>query len=65
MIITGNFLRDLLGSKLSVESIKQYANQLKDKNQVPFIHFTDEELENELYVFGKSYDESHLMINCH
>ena len=65
MKITGNFLGDLLGSNLSVESIKQYKNQLKEENKVPFIHFTDEELENKLYVFGKSYDESHLIINCH
>ena len=48
---TGDFLGDLLGENLSVDSIKEYANKLKQANQIPFIHFNDEGLKNELYVF--------------
>jgi len=52
---TGDFLGDLLGDNLSVDSIKKYANQLNEENKVPFIHFAEENLEDELMVLSSDF----------
>jgi len=60
MKITGNFLGDLFGDNLSIDSIKEYANKLKKENKVPFIHFAEEGLEDELKIIWKDLPDDEL-----
>jgi hypothetical protein len=70
---TGNLLTDLFGTKDFVNKSNQFKEFLKQKNQIPFVHFDGEnDLENELYVvkgngekatFKQIYDELDYKLN--
>jgi tetratricopeptide (TPR) repeat protein len=53
----GNFLSDLFGKELSAKEIKKYTSELQEKKKIPFIHFTDDGLKDELVVVDENgYD---------
>lgn len=55
---TGSFLSDLLGKNYNSDTINEYASRLRNHNQIPFVHFTEEGLENELLVFSNSQNNN-------
>ena len=70
---TGNLLTDLFGTKDLIHKSGQFKEYLKQKNQIPFVHFDGEnDLENKLFVvksnsekatFKQIYDELDYKLN--
>ena len=70
---TGNFLTDLFGTEDLVNRPNLFKEFLKQKNQIPFVHFDGEnDFENQLYVvksngekatFKQIYDELGYKLN--
>jgi hypothetical protein len=70
---TGSLLTDLFGTKELVPKASQFKELLKQKNQIPFVHFDGEnDLENKLFViksngekatFKQIYDELGYKLN--
>ena len=70
---TGNLLTDLFSTEDSVTKSNQFKEFLKQKNQIPFIHFDGEnDFENKLFVtksngekstFKQIYDELDYKLN--
>ena len=43
-----HFLIDLSQSEYGTKAIKDYTDEIEQPKQIPFIHFTDEGIENKL-----------------
>ena len=61
MEIKGNFLYELFVKELSTNLVKEYSSELRKNNQIPFIHFLDYGLKDELVVVNKNGDEISLI----